>query len=98
MVHLSDLPADLLLDTLLPVLSIASLVSLGCTSKAWHELILDAESATANSIWRHRLATQKNFPVQNTARTSGWLDLFKRALFPEIYVWGDAGQGRLGLT
>lgn len=95
---LSELPADLLIDTLLPTLEVSSLVCLGCTNKTWHRLLLDPESPTGNSIWKQRLARKKNFPVQNTARTSGWIDLYKRCTFPEIYVFGAASQGRLGLT
>lgn len=95
-VTLSDLPTDLLLDTLLPALDVQSLVSLGSTSKQWHALTLGSSSATADSLWRAKLLRDKNFPVQNTARSDGWLDVYKALTYPEVYVFGSAANGRLG--
>lgn len=98
MPQLSELPADLIMVSLFPFLSTSSLVSLGCTSRLWYSSILATDSLTANALWKKRLAEDRNFPVNNTARQHGWLHLYKAAFFPRIYVWGQQGQGRLGLT
>lgn len=44
-----------------------------------------------------RCADELNFPTLSTARTSGYQTLYRGLSNPDLYVWGQSGNGRLGI-
>jgi SCF-associated factor 1 len=86
MASLARLPLDIYYDQLLPLLPLDSLIHLSETCKAFDQLV-NREPAS-ESLWRHRIETDLNFPADSTARTSGWKELYRRVRNPRIYVWG----------
>ncbi|GAA99187.1 uncharacterized protein L969DRAFT_102561 [Mixia osmundae IAM 14324] len=89
---IQDLPLDVLTDHLLDLLELGDLLNLSETCKGFHDLILRQES-----LWARRIQQDYSFPVHNSARRLGWLNLYKRVRRPHVYLWGDAANGRLAL-
>ncbi|EIN09593.1 RCC1/BLIP-II [Punctularia strigosozonata HHB-11173 SS5] len=88
---LADLPVELLLDNLLPALTIPDLLSLSQTSRFFASLGDD------DTLWKRKLAQDFNFTGQGTARTSGWKFIYRGLRKPKVFVWGQNDNGRLGL-
>ncbi|KLO11054.1 RCC1/BLIP-II protein [Schizopora paradoxa] len=91
MPSLSDIPVEVLLDSFLPVLDVKDLINLGRTSKAFHEIVKD------DFLWKLRCDRDFNFNGEKTARTSGWMFIYKGLYKPKCYVWGNKSDGRLGI-
>lgn len=91
---LSDLPLDLLLDSLFPLLPLLSLLSLSAANRNFRQLITGDLS---EPLWRDRLVHELNFPADSSARTTGFYDLYKRVATSVPYTWGQASNGRLGI-
>ncbi|KZP09892.1 RCC1/BLIP-II protein [Athelia psychrophila] len=87
-----DIPVDILLDNLLPIIDIPDLLSLSSTNRFF--AILGADE----TFWRRRLQDDFNFSGAGTARTSAWKTIYKGMRKPNIYTWGQKANGRLGLT
>ncbi|KZT10184.1 RCC1/BLIP-II [Laetiporus sulphureus 93-53] len=92
MVTLSDLPLELFLDNILPLLHIRDLLNFSCTSRHFYELASD------ETFWHGKIEQDFNFTGAETARNTGWKFLYKRFSRPRVYVWGERTHGRLGLT
>ncbi|KAG8927718.1 hypothetical protein FRC03_000435 [Tulasnella sp. 419] len=88
---ISDLPYELLVDQLLPLLPTPALLALTCTSKFFAEVCSDAV------LWKRRLQLDFNFSSSgDTARTSGFKLIYKGMHKPKVYTWGESTWGRLG--
>ncbi|KAI0792170.1 RCC1/BLIP-II [Abortiporus biennis] len=88
---ISDIPVEVFLDNLLPYLSVPDLLRLGTTSHAFQRLTSD------ETFWHRKLQEDYNFSGSETARSTGWKFIYKRLANPEVYVWGEAANGRLGM-
>ncbi|KIL71040.1 hypothetical protein M378DRAFT_155990 [Amanita muscaria Koide BX008] len=88
---LSILPVEIILDSILPILPAPDLLRLGCTNKFFARLCND------ETVWHYKLLGDFNFTGEGTARSSGWKFIYKNLDKPKAYVWGDKGNGRLGL-
>ncbi|KLO11069.1 RCC1/BLIP-II protein [Schizopora paradoxa] len=91
MPSLSDIPVEVLLDNLLPTLEVKDLLSLGSTSKAFYEIVTD------DTFWKLKCDRDFNFNGKKTARTSGWIIIYKGLSKPKCYVWGNSDNGRFGI-
>ncbi|GAA5968717.1 hypothetical protein JCM11641_000708 [Rhodosporidiobolus odoratus] len=94
--RLSDLPADLLVDSLLPACSPTSLVTLAATSHQWRSFI-SSEGGPCEILWQRRIATDFHFPMGSSGRRTGWFALYRRLFRSASYVWGQNDNGRLAL-
>ncbi|KZS90777.1 RCC1/BLIP-II protein [Sistotremastrum niveocremeum HHB9708] len=91
MTRFLDLPVDLLLDNLIPLLRLPDLLSLTSTCKFFYVIGED------DIFWKRKLKEDYNFDGKGTARNSGWKFIYRGLRNPQIYVWGNPGNGRLGL-
>lgn len=81
--QLSDVPIELLLDHILPILSLKSVLALTCASKFFATLCSD------DTFWKLKLREDFNFtPDANTARESGWKVIYRGVRKPSVYTWG----------
>ncbi|TFY69106.1 hypothetical protein EVJ58_g618 [Rhodofomes roseus] len=92
MPELTDLPIELFLDNILPLLPVADLLNLGCVNGHFAQLTSD------EPFWHRKLEKDFNFSGSETARKNGWKFLYHRLSNPRVFVWGERSQGRLGLT
>ncbi|KAH9847325.1 RCC1/BLIP-II [Lenzites betulinus] len=90
--NLTELPVELFLDGIFPHLPVADLVHLGSTSRYLADLADD------EAYWHRRIQEDFNFSGADTARKTGWKFLYKRLSHPQVYVWGEKSQSRLGLS
>ncbi|KAF8624752.1 hypothetical protein AX15_005650 [Amanita polypyramis BW_CC] len=90
--HLADLPLEILLENILPILPTSDLLNLGCTNRSLAKLCND------ETLWHNKLLVDFNFTGAGTARSSNWKLIYKGLDKPKVYVWGDRRDGRLGLT
>lgn len=89
--NLTSLPYQLLVDNVLSRLDLITLVGLRSVCKALLAAVDD------QVLWRRRIADDYHFPVETaTARQTGWQDLYRGLSKPEVYVWGDTSNDRLG--
>ena len=79
---LEDIPVEVFLDNLLPLLPVLDLQHLGATNKAFYKLTSD------DSLWKCRTQKDYDFPNFATARTTGWKVMYKGLANPKVYVWG----------
>lgn len=87
----SQIPYQLLLDAILPLLDIQTLIRLRAVSHAFKEAVDD------NVVWRRRIRTDFRFPLQSSARTTGWKTIYRGLANPELYTWGEPSHNRLGV-
>ncbi|PWN34257.1 RCC1/BLIP-II [Meira miltonrushii] len=87
----SQLPYQLVLDTILPLLDIQTLIRLRAVSHAFKEAVDD------NVVWRRRIRSDFRFPLQSSARTTGWKTIYRGLANPELYTWGEESHYRLGV-
>ncbi|KPV75230.1 uncharacterized protein RHOBADRAFT_53234 [Rhodotorula graminis WP1] len=90
--HLSKLPSDLLVDSLLPAIAPRDLVALSLANRAWHHFVA-GEGGPCEILWQRRAASDFRFPVLASGRRTGW-----RALYSSL-ASSSASQttnGRLG--
>lgn len=88
---LLQLPYQLLVDAVLPLLDLRDLVRLRAVSQALRNTVDD------EVVWRRRIVGDFQFPLLSSARTSGWKTLYRGLSDPELYTWGDHGNDRLGV-
>lgn len=79
---LADIPVELFLDNIFPLLQIPDLHSLGSTNKDFYKLTSD------DTFWHRKIKADYNFSGSDTARTTGWKFIYKRLTNPKVYVWG----------
>ncbi|KAI0251809.1 RCC1/BLIP-II [Lactifluus subvellereus] len=88
--HLADIPVEVLLDNLLPFSQVRDVLSLGSTNKYFAALCAD------DTFWKRKCQEDFNFTSQETARQSGWKNLYRGLNHPRVFVWGERRNGRLG--
>ncbi|KAH9990568.1 regulator of chromosome condensation 1/beta-lactamase-inhibitor protein II [Russula vinacea] len=89
--HIADIPVEVLLDNLFPLAEVRDVLNLGSTSKLFATLCAD------EMFWKRRCQADFNFTSQETARQSGWKNLYRGLRHPRVFVWGQRANGRLGL-
>lgn len=82
MATFQDLPQELLIDEILPLLSIRDIVSAFQVNKFLAKLGED------EVFWRRRLRQDFNYTAASNARDSGFKFLYSRIHRPLLYVWG----------
>ncbi|KAL5537136.1 hypothetical protein ACEPAF_959 [Sanghuangporus sanghuang] len=87
----TDLPVELVLDHLLPILPVRDLLALGATNHQYATLCDD------ELLWKAKCKEEFNFSSSRTARTKGWKFIYKGLKNPKVFVWGDNRSGRLGI-
>ena len=81
--HIADIPVEVFLDNLLPLAELHDVLSLGSTNKLFAAVCAD------ETFWRRRCQTDFNFTSRETARQSGWKNLYRGLRHPRIFVWGS---------
>ena len=84
MANLQELPVEVLLDNILPVLPIRDVLALGEVDRRFHDVVDD------ETFWKRRCDVDFNFSGARTARTSGWKRIYKGLSNPKVYAWGYA--------
>lgn len=87
-----SLPLDLLVDEILVLLPAKDLLSLSCTCRSLHSTIHDSEL-----VWKRKIAKDYRFPTGATGRVAGFKTLYRKLRKPEVWVWGQNMNDRLGL-
>lgn len=77
-----DLPVELLLDLILPFLSVVDCVSLCRTSKRFSSLL------TEQALWKRLCLSSFPVPALITSRVKNWKNLCKELRSSHLYVWG----------
>lgn len=80
--HIAVIPVEVFLDNLLPLAEVRDVLSLGSTNKFFAALSAD------ETFWKRKCQTDFNFTSQETARQSGWKNLYRGLRNPRIFVWG----------
>lgn len=89
---LDRVPVDLILDSLLPLLPLRDLLSLASTCHSLQTLIHSTQS-----IWRTRVEVEYRFPATATGRVDGFKTLYRKLSRPQVWVWGQSRNSRLGI-
>ncbi|ORY27217.1 regulator of chromosome condensation 1/beta-lactamase-inhibitor protein II [Naematelia encephala] len=93
-VNLLDVPAEVILDYILPLLPLKDLASFAQVNKQFNALTSD------ETFWSHKTLSDFTLPSSLLAprgASSGWSKrVYRGLLFPRTYVWGSADNGRLG--
>ncbi|KAI0306063.1 RCC1/BLIP-II [Multifurca ochricompacta] len=89
--HITNIPLEVFLDNLLPFTPVRDVLSLGSTNKFFAAVSAD------ETFWKRKCEADFNFTSQETARKSGWKNLYRGLSHPRIFVWGERRNGRLGL-
>lgn len=79
---LQDLPLELFLSNIFPILPIPDLLSLSSTNRDFRKLCSD------ETFWKQRTKADYNFDGSEIARITAWKSLYKRLSNPKVYVWG----------
>lgn len=91
MSKLDQLPQELLLDDLLPLISVKDSLSLFQTNRFFAKLGDD------EVFWKRRLREDFNYSNASNARSSGFKFLYSRlSAHSKLFVWGGTGEGRMG--
>jgi len=80
--QITDIPAKVLTNNILPFCETKDVFSLGCTNKFF------ALVTTDDTLWRQKLAVDYNFTGSGMTRTSGWKSIYQRLRKPRVFVWG----------
>ena len=80
--EITDIPAKLLINKILPFCETEDVLSLGRTNKFF------ALVANDDTFWRRRVAVDYKFTGSETARTSGWKSVYRKLRNPRVFVWG----------
>ncbi|SPC62082.1 related to SAF1 - protein involved in proteasome-dependent degradation [Ustilago sp. UG-2017b] len=86
-----DLPLPLLLDLIFPLLPTSTLLALRLVSTGLKTVVED------QVLWKRKVLSDFTFPLYATARMGGWFNLYRGLSCPDVYVWGQLSEGRLGL-
>jgi SCF-associated factor 1 len=81
--HFADIPVEVFLDNLLPLAELRDVLNLGSTNKLFAAVCAD------ETFWRRRCQADFNFTSRETARQSGWKNLYRGLRHPRIFVWGS---------
>ncbi|ORY92523.1 regulator of chromosome condensation 1/beta-lactamase-inhibitor protein II [Leucosporidium creatinivorum] len=92
---LLKLPLDLLTDNILPLLPPSALTRLGATNRDLHAFI---EGAECEILWKRKAVDEFHFPANASGRRAGWKSLYQRLTRQSAFVWGENGNGRLGIA
>jgi len=92
MTMISELPLEVLIDSILPYLALRDLLSLACTSKLFAIICAD------DTFWKRKTQDEYNFSGAGSARTSGFRHVYRGLRSPRVFVWGDSGNDRLALS
>ncbi|RPA79204.1 RCC1/BLIP-II [Ascobolus immersus RN42] len=84
-----DLPTDLLVDCILPLLPLHDFINFTSTCRGFHRLSND------EVYFRNLTYKTFRFPAQ-PLRKEGWKQLFKQIATARLFTWGAAGENRLG--
>ncbi|KAK6903041.1 hypothetical protein I203_108302 [Kwoniella mangroviensis CBS 8507] len=91
---LTDIPNEVILDHLLPVLQLRDIVSLSAVNRQFNLLTSDP------TFWRSKTLSDFTFPTTSHPNTSSSKDWWKRVylglLNPKAYLWGSSDNSRLG--
>ncbi|EFP89949.2 hypothetical protein PGT21_029847 [Puccinia graminis f. sp. tritici] len=90
---ISSLPLDLLIDSILVLLPTRDLIALSCTCRLLHSTIHQTEL-----IWKRKIAIDYRFPTGSTGRITGFKTLYRKLRKPQVWVWGQNMNDRLGLN
>ncbi|KAG8703469.1 hypothetical protein FRC09_004147 [Ceratobasidium sp. 395] len=91
-ITITDLPIELLIDSLLPALALRDLLNLACTNKFFAAVCAD------DTFWRRKTTLEYNFSGAESARTSGFRNVYRGLRRPRVFVWGETSHSRLALT
>ncbi|CAO1618129.1 unnamed protein product [Parajaminaea phylloscopi] len=92
MADVTSIPPDVVVEDVLPHLQVGDLLALRLVSKYCKALVDD------EIIWRRRIAEDFNFPAHASARVTGWQQLYRGLSRPNVFVWGQAANCRLGIA
>lgn len=81
--HITDIPVEIFLDNLFPFAEVRDVLRLGSTNKFFAALCAD------ETFWRKKCQEEFNFTSQETARQSGWKNLYRGLNRPRVFVWGS---------
>ncbi|KAK8869686.1 hypothetical protein IAR55_000254 [Kwoniella newhampshirensis] len=90
---LTDIPSEVVLEHLLPVLSIKEITSLSAVNRQLHALTSDP------TFWRLKTTTDFAFSpsaLPPSPSSSWWKRVYLGLLQPRAFVWGSSDHGRLG--
>ena len=86
MPSLTDIPVEVFIDNILPLVPLKDILSLTSISKDFAALCND------DTFWKRKLKEDYNFSDIATARTRGYKFLYKGVHNAKTYVWGYALQ------
>ncbi|QRW03259.1 RCC1/BLIP-II protein [Ceratobasidium sp. AG-Ba] len=92
MTNISELPIEVLIDSLLPALALRDLLALGCTNKFFAAVCAD------DTFWKRKTEAEYNFSGAGSARTSGFKHVYRGLRHPRVFVWGESDNSRLALS
>lgn len=78
----TDIPLEVLLHSLRPVLSVRDVLALATTCKAFAPLAID------ETFWKERVLQDFAFFNVASMQASGWRKIYERLDDPELFVWG----------
>jgi SCF-associated factor 1 len=81
--HIADIPVEVFLDNLLPLAELPDVLSFGSTNKLFAAVCAD------ETFWKRRCQADFNFTSKETARQSGWKNLYRGLKHPRVFVWGS---------
>ncbi|TIB04099.1 hypothetical protein E3P96_01669 [Wallemia ichthyophaga] len=92
---LDRLPPEIVLDDIFPLLKAGDILAIGSSSRSLHALILEP------TIWKRKLNAHSPYIalriLAQSQRPLDWQTIYRRSLSPQLYVWGVAASGRLGI-
>ncbi|KAG8718049.1 hypothetical protein FRC08_006083 [Ceratobasidium sp. 394] len=91
MATIEQLPIEVLIDSLLPVLALRDLLALACTSKFLAAVCAD------DTFWKRKTELEYNFSGAESARTTGFRNVYRGLRSPRVFVWGESSNDRLAL-
>ncbi|CAH7686943.1 regulator of chromosome condensation 1/beta-lactamase-inhibitor protein II [Phakopsora pachyrhizi] len=89
---LDSIPIEVLVNNILIFISTRELLTLSQTNRLLYNLIHNDES-----LWRLKIKRDYRFPIDSIARITGFKSLYQRLSKPQLWVWGQKRNSRLGL-
>ncbi|KAF8425147.1 regulator of chromosome condensation 1/beta-lactamase-inhibitor protein II [Tirmania nivea] len=89
MASITALPSDIIIDNIIPLLSVKEFLNLCATCKAFLSFADD------EVYWRKLTKITFRLPAQ-PLREKGWRELYKNLHRATLYTWGSNEKGRLG--